>query len=190
MTSRELDRWFVKEVLPLEASLLRFLRRNWRDESELLDIRQDVYMRVYESASQKLPDLVRPFVFATARNLLADRARRAQIVSIEIVADLDALEPAADELSPERHASGRSELRLLQLALEELPRKCRRVVELRKIDGLSQREVARQLGIAEDTVERHVSIGIRALADALFAQGVRLGTKAFSLARTARESLQ
>jgi RNA polymerase sigma-70 factor (ECF subfamily) len=175
----ELDQWFVREVLPLEAALVRFLRRNSSGEVDLLDLRQDTYVRIYESAATALPDRVRPFVFAIARNLLIDRARRAQIVSIEVVADLDAIEPLADELTPERHAAGRGELRLLQAALDDLPPRCRRVVELRKIEGMSQRDVAEHMGITEDTVERQVSKGIRALADALFAKGVNLGTKAF-----------
>ena len=183
MVLSDLDTWFVSEVLPMEAALTRFLRRNWRDDAEIPDLRQDVYVRIYESAAKALPDLVKPFVFATARNLLIDRARRAQIVSIEIIADLDALDFSADELTPERHAAGRGELRLLQTALDALPSKCRRVVEMRKIDGLSQREVATQLGITEDTVERQVSRGVRALADAMLSSGVQLHTKAFGRAQ-------
>ncbi len=182
----DLDAWFVSEVLPMEAALTRFLRRNWRDDAEVPDLRQDVYVRIYESASKSMPDQVKPFVFATARNLLIDRARRAQIVSIEIIADLDALDFSADELTPERHAAGRGELRLLQTALDALPSKCRRVIEMRKIDGLSQREVATQLGITEDTVERQVSRGVRALADALLSGGVQLDTKAFGRAQNER----
>jgi RNA polymerase sigma factor (sigma-70 family) len=175
----ELDHWFVSEVLPLELSLMRFLRRNWREESDMLDLRQEVYVRIYESAARAMPDQVKPFVFTTARNLLIDRARRTQIVSIETVADLDTLEFGMDELTPERHAAGRAELRLLQMALEALPPRCRRVVEMRKIEGLSQRDVAAQLGITEDTVERQVANGVRALADALLTKGVQLKTKAF-----------
>ncbi len=179
MLLSELDIWFVSEVLPLELSLMRFLRRNWREESDMLDLRQEIYARIYESAARAMPDQVKPFVFTTARNLLIDRARRAQIVSIETVADLDSLELGVNELTPERHAAGRAELRMLQSALEALPPRCRRVVELRKIEGLSQRDVATQLGITEDTVERQVANGVRALADALLSKGVQLKTKAF-----------
>jgi DNA-directed RNA polymerase specialized sigma24 family protein len=43
---------FVREVLPLEASLMQFLNRNWRDSSEVEDFCQDVYVKVYEAARQ------------------------------------------------------------------------------------------------------------------------------------------
>lgn len=189
MSPSELDNWFVDKVLPLEASLMRFLRRNWREENDMLDLRQDIYVRIFESAARGLPDLVKPFVFTTARNLLIDRARHAKIVLIETIADLDTLDIWIDELTPERHASGRTELRQLQLALEALPPRCRQVVELRKIEGLSQRDVAARLGIAEDTVERQVANGMRALANALLADGVQLGTKLFDAANSRKQLL-
>lgn len=167
MTRDELNAWFLEEVLPLEGMLERYLRRNWRDADEVPDLRQEVYARVYDSCAATLPHSAQAFVLSTARNLLIDRVRRAQVVSMETFADIETMGFTVDELSPERQLSGRSELRLLQVALELLPRRCREVVELRKIEGLSQREVAQRLGIAEDTVQKQVAKGIRSLAQAL-----------------------
>jgi RNA polymerase sigma-70 factor (ECF subfamily) len=168
----DLDDWFVREVLPLEAALARFLRRHRHPADDVADLLQEVYVRLYESAAQRRPDLVQPFVFATARHLLIDLARRAQIVSIEAYADLEMLDLSSDDLTPERHASGHQELRLLQSALDQLPLRCGEVVRLRKIDGMSQREVAAHMGITEATVEKQISKGMRALADALLLKGV------------------
>ena len=167
MSLVEADEWFVQEVLPLEPALVRYLRRNWRDENEIPDLRQEVYARVYDKALTALPANAKPFVFMTARNLIIDRVRRLRIVSIESVSELEELNITADELSPDRVASAREELRRLQSALNRLPPKCREVVALRKIEGYSQREVAMRLGIKEDTVEHHVMKGMKYLADAL-----------------------
>jgi len=169
---KDLDDWFVREVLPQEAALMRYLRRNWRDANELPDLRQEVYVRVYESARTRLPESASAFLFTAARNLLIDRARRAQIVSIETLADMDIADLVADELTPERHAGARAELQLLQEAMNELPARCREVVQLRKIDGMSQREVAAHMGIQEDTVAKQIAKGMRVLADALLMKGV------------------
>lgn len=175
MDTDELNAWFVDKVLPCEAVLEGYLRRNWRDWDEVPDLRQEVYARVYTSCMRHRPESAQAFLLTTARNLLIDLARRAKIVSIEAYADMDTLAPTLDELSPERHLAARSELKLLQIALNLLPARCREVIELRKIEGLSQREVATRMGITEDTVERQVSKGVRALALALQATGVRSG---------------
>ncbi|MFC3469327.1 sigma factor-like helix-turn-helix DNA-binding protein [Massilia oculi] len=46
---------------------------------------------------------------------------------------------------------------------------------LRKVDGMSQRAVAAEMGVTEDTVEKQIAKGMRAIADALFARGVGAG---------------
>jgi RNA polymerase sigma factor (sigma-70 family) len=172
-----LDDWFVCAVLPLEPALMRLLRRHWRHSDEHADLRQDIYVRLYETAARVgVPAQTPAYVFACARNLMIDRARRAQVVSIDTVAELEALpELPSDDFTPERIAAARGELRLLQAALDELPPRCREVVALRKIERLSQRDIAAQLGIAEGTVEKQVTLGVRALAQALTSQGVELG---------------
>lgn len=162
--------WFVREVLPLEAALMQFLRRSSRSRAEADDLRQEVYVRVCEAARREIPSPARPFVFAVARNLLIDRARREHVVSIEAVADLGALEIVADEPEPDRTAIARQELRRLQTALDHLPNRCRQAVILRKIDGLSYREIAKTMGIAEDTVSKHLREGMAVLADVLHSE--------------------
>ncbi len=81
--------WFVQEILPLEALLTRFLRKNWRNPNDIEDLRQEIYAHVLKAAEAKVPDRAKAFLFATARNLLVDHLRRENIVPIEIVAELD-----------------------------------------------------------------------------------------------------
>lgn len=164
VTIKEVDAWFVHEVLPLEAPLMRYLARNWRDTAELLDLRQEVYARSYEAACEALPTHTQAFVFAIARNLLIDSVRRARVVAIDSVADLDNTHPI-ETIDPERETIAREQLRMFHDGLGRLPARCREVVRLRKVEMLSQREVAGRMGISEDTVERQIRHGMRALAD-------------------------
>lgn len=164
MASR-VDDWFVREVLPLETSLRKFLRRGWRNEADIRDLCQDVYVAVYEAALREIPASARAFTFVVARNVLADRVRRAQIVPIEAVADLEALGVSVDEPGPERAVMARQDLRKLQAALERLPARWREVVVMRKVQGLTPAEIVTRLGIADRTVSQHLTSGIAALAN-------------------------
>ena len=165
-----LEAWFVDEVLPLEAALMQFLRRSGRNAHEIADLRQEIYLRVCEAAKQKRPNPIRPFVFTVARNLLIDKMRQNQIVPIDAVSDLEALNVATDAPGPDRNVLARDELRRVRSALEDLPPRAREVVVLRRIEGLSRREIALRMGITEKTVSEHLTNGVRALANLLYAE--------------------
>lgn len=173
-----LDAWFCREVLPLERALTAFIRRNWRVEAEVMDLRQDVYERALSGAATGLPARTSAYVYAIARNHLITLARRQQIVPIDLVADIESLPIDADPLSPERHASGREELRRVQSGLDRLPPRCREILALRKIEGLSSKEVAKRLGVGIDAVDHQTSKGMRALADFMLGGEGRIARRA------------
>lgn len=136
------------------------------------DLRHDIYVRVLEAAEAQLPRSPKAFLFTSARNLLIDRARRDQVVAIESVVDLDELNVLIDETSPDRHVSARQQLQRVALVMRGMSAKARDVLLMRRIDGLSQREVAQRLGITEAAVEKHVYRGLRLLANSLYGEVV------------------
>jgi RNA polymerase sigma-70 factor (ECF subfamily) len=68
-------------------------------------------------------------------------------------------------------------LRRLGDALDGLSDNCRAVIWLRRVEGLTQREAAERLGMREGTLESHLSRGLRALATAVFGNGMTRDTR-------------
>jgi len=166
--SSDLDHWFATEILTHEAALTRYLKRIWANHGEVADFRQDIYVRVYESAGRTRPAAPKAFLFTTARNFVVDRVRRERIVSINYTQDLDSLNVLVDELCPEQRLSARQELERLSAALDQLSDDSRDVIWLRRVEGLSQREAAKRLGMPEGTLESHLCRAVRALMKAVF----------------------
>jgi RNA polymerase sigma-70 factor (ECF subfamily) len=160
-----LNAWFCREVLPLERALTRFISRNWRTKADVMDLRQEIYERVLVGARNAIPNQARAYVYAVARNHLINRSKRERIVSIDLVADLERLEIPPDFFAAERELGARDELRRALAGLDRLPPRCREVVRLRKVEGLTTREVADRMGTGIDTVEKQLTLGIRAIAD-------------------------
>lgn len=181
-----LDHWFAREILVHEEALVRYLRRAWRWREDIHDLRQDVYVRVYEAAGRLRPCSPKAFLFTTARHLMTDRLLRRRIVSIEAVGDLNALDVLVDVISPERVLDGRQMLNRLADAFDQLPERCRQVAWLRKVEELSQKEIAQRLCISEKTVEKQIAKGARLLADH-FHGGTRAVPGAPSLSRNERD---
>jgi len=170
MTGDSLDNWFKREILVHEAALMRFLTRAWSNAADVPDLRQDIYVRVYEAAANSRPQSPKSFLFATARHLITDRVRRKRIVSIDAVGDLDALNVLIEEIGPERRLGAHQELRRMAQALDALPPRCRETVWMRRVFDLPQKVVADKLGITEKTVEKHLMKGVQLLARALLSQ--------------------
>lgn len=172
MATEPLDNWFKREILAHEPALMRFLTRAWWNSADVPDLRQDIYVRVYEAAAESRPTLPRSFLFATARHLITDRLRRQRVVAIDAVGDLDALNVLIEEVNPERRLGAYQELRRLAQALDALPPKCRETVWMRRVFEMPQKEVAARMGITEKTVEKHLMKGMRLLADAMLSHSV------------------
>lgn len=160
-----LDAWFADEILVHEAALVHYLRRVWAHIDDVHDLRQEIYVRVYEAAGRARPHQPKSFLFATARHLMTDRLRRGRVVSIEPVGDFESLNVLVDEVTPERRLGARQNLRRLADAFDLLPDRCREVVWLRRVEELPQKEVAARMGITEKTVEKQVAKGMRLLAE-------------------------
>jgi RNA polymerase sigma-70 factor (ECF subfamily) len=163
-----IETWFQREILAHEAALVRFLARKLRNPSDVQDIRHDIYVRILEAAERELPTSPKAFLFSVARHILIDRARRDRIVAIDLLEDLDVLNVLIEEGTPERRETGRQQLQRLSNLIQRLPDRCREVVWMRRVEDLPQKVIARRLGIAEATVEKHLVRGIRMLADALY----------------------
>lgn len=162
----ELNAWFRREVLPLERVLASYIRRNWRVTEDVMELRQDIYEHVLIGARRSgLPTNTRAYMFTLARNHLINHAKRARIVSFETIADLDAIGRETDIFETERSLTARDELRHAKAGIEKLPPRCREVIELRKLNGLSTQEVADVLGVTTETIRQHLKYGMKALID-------------------------
>ena len=161
--SAALDSWFAREILVHEQSLERYLRRCWPHRDDVHDLRQDIYVRVYEAAGKALPTAPKSFLFTIARNLMTDRLRRAKVVPIFTVGDFDGLNVLVEDDSLE-HVSGRQALARLAAAFDRLPDRCREAVWLRRVEDLPQKAVAQRMGVSEKTVEKHLAKGVRQMA--------------------------
>ena len=177
VTDDAVPAWFVRKILPLEAKLMHYLQHNWRNRSDIPDLRQEVYVRVFEAAQERIPDNPENFLFVCARNLLINRVRREQIVPMETFADFDALNLASDALEPDRLLIERDDLRRLEAAFEQLPPRTREAITLAYFENLSRAEIAKRMGVNPRTASRLVAKGALVLANVLFGAASDRSTK-------------
>lgn len=164
---RALESWFVSEILPHQGALTGFLKHLCKCSSDVPDLRQETYIRVWESATKSRPRFPKAFLLATARNLAFDKHRRERLVPVDHVSNAALQEFSIDELTPERRLAAQQYLQRLTRAFASLPANTKSVIWFRRVTGLSQREAAAALGMDEGALEGHMTRGMRRLVQAI-----------------------
>ena len=165
-------RWFAEEVLPHGPVLRAWLRSRFPSLTDPDDLVQEAFARVVQARAHAPVASAKAFLFTTARNLALDQVLRQNVVGLEALTETDALSVYEDVPGVSETVGHRQELELLTQAIQSLPERCRQVLTLRKIYGLSQKEIAAQLGISEHTVEAQVGNGMRRCAEFLARHGL------------------
>jgi len=162
---RERAAWLGRHVIPHEPALRNWLRRRAVQGLDIDDVVQEVYARLVALYSVDHIDNPKTYAFQAAASVMINHIRRLKVVSIDSVASFEHLDVADEGASPETIVADRDELRRLERTLASLPTRVAEVFRLRRIEGLSQREVAQRLGLAESTVEKHMARGAVLMAD-------------------------
>lgn len=148
----------------LARSVARIVR-----PGDVEDIVQETYVRLFQAAQRQPIRHPKSFMLKVARNLALSHVAGADamnhLANDRLPGDeesesgqLQGGEVATE--SPEELAQAQEEFLIFCRAIRELPVKCQRAFLLRKVYSLSQRQVARELGISESTVEKHIAKGI------------------------------
>jgi len=155
-------RWLAEHLAPHVPMLRAWLAGRFPGLAEIDDIVQDAFTHIL-AARARGTEMRSPkaFFFATARNRAIDLVRMRAAHPAESLAENDALDVLDDADGVAEAVARNQELELLTQAIQSLPERCRQVLTLRRLYGLSQREVAARLGISENIVEHEVTIGVR-----------------------------
>lgn len=161
--------WVAREILPHENRIRGWFLRNRVSPEDVDELMQEAYCRLAKLDSFESIASPPAYFFSIARNLLIRQLRRAKIVSFEVIAELETYSETHGtgyEASFEERAHARITCDKVMQLIAALPERCRKIVELRKIEGWSQKEIAASLGMTEKAVEKQIWVGVRAVREA------------------------
>lgn len=144
------------------AFLKKFLSRFLPVQQDIEDVAQEAYLRAYVAEQRQSIEQPKAFLFRIAKNLALTRlSRKSRRIT-------DYIEEAGESVVVDTSPASDEELEAQQSfglyceAVAALPEKCRQVFLLRKVHGLSHKEIGERLGLSISSVEKYLREGILA----------------------------
>lgn len=160
--------WVVQNFRPHETEVRGYLQARF-PSLDTDDVVQESYLKLLRLRAAERIESARAYFFSVARNTALSVFRRQKIYSDVPVSELPPALLAADGVDGSEAAHSQQRLELVVAALDDLPARCREVMQLCLLEGRSTAEIARELGMAESTVRVQIVRGVqrcRAFMDA------------------------
>lgn len=155
----------LSDVFIAHRAQLRSIALKIVGTADLADeVTQEAYLRVAEGVSIRKVEKPYCYCCQVVRNLARDYCRRQTVeATYRIYTEDGELPPIKHENSPERALEERRLLEAIDHVLKGLPERTRRAFELYRLAGLTQREIAKQLGCSPTLVNFMLKDAVEAL---------------------------
>lgn len=159
--SRRQETAVQSAYLKYESPLKRFISRFLPKIQDIEDVAQETFLRAYTTEQGRAIEQPKSFLFRIAKNVALNQLARKSNQIIDHLEDLGLVDVLSTEATVEDELVARQTLGLHCEAVAALPPQCRRVYLLRKVYGMSHKDIAKRMGIAVSTVEKHLIKGMQ-----------------------------
>ena len=153
------DNSFHTTYLKQLPSLRRFVARYVMRSEDVEDILQETYVR---TANKDVGLIKSPkaYLYRAARNIALNELNRKSNSVTGFIDDIVDGEMGDDFVAVDDQVHNKIQLETFAHAVTLLPKQCRKVFLLRKLYGLTHKEIAKRLTISVSTVETHLAKGL------------------------------
>ncbi len=165
--------WFQQELQPHDAAVRNFVKHHY-PAADADDVVQESYIKILRAKTRGKISSSKAFLYAVVRNTALSLLRKRKSYTETPLSEMAYLRvlddrPDAAELVDQQHR-----LEFMKDAIQQLPPRCREVMRLALLKGKSNAEIAREMDIAEKTVQVQLSIAVKRCSDYVQQQRGRL----------------
>lgn len=168
VTAQVLKQLFDEHAVPLRS----FLAARLGSRADLDDIVQDVFLRLAKVSNldERMTDdrgSCRAYLFTIGSNLVMDLKRKQQVRSEYAQEKYELDREHAGEASPETILAARQDLAVIKTAILSMPPAWRKVFLLSRVELMSYRQIANQLGVSVKQIEKYMSKALKCIRDSV-----------------------
>jgi RNA polymerase sigma factor (sigma-70 family) len=153
--SSTLETTYLKCRSQLERVIGRIVNRD-----DIEDIVQETFIKSYEAELQHEIIFERTYMLKTARNLALNHVSKASEKHNQSLDDFATLPANLTSQSLEKQIESKQRFLDFCRATDTLSPEVKRVFIMKKVYGMSQKDIAQHCSLSESTVEKHVAKGL------------------------------
>jgi RNA polymerase sigma factor (sigma-70 family) len=160
----------------MRLRLMRYAARYFKRPQDIEDVVQEAFVRVLEAKANREIRVSESYLYRTTRNIALNVLARNDNKLTDSVGDLSLESVLLETPLLEEQIESRQRFELFCRVVRQLPLKCQRVFILRRVYGLSHKEIAQRMGISVKTVENHLTKAIVRCTDRIDAEEESTGS--------------
>lgn len=141
------------------AALKRFVLRLLGNQNDVDDVVQEVFLRAYSAEKNTEISEPKSYLFRIAKNVALNELRQKTRRPTDYLEDFESSDLLASDWTLEDEIMAQQKLEIHCAAVASLPPTCRKVYLMRKVYGMSIKEISDALDISTNTVENHITKG-------------------------------
>ncbi len=160
---------FIKHEAGIRHLLSRYMSRN----QDIEDLLQETFLKAFAAEGRWTIRAPKSYLFRIAKNLALNELVKKSNTTTDYIEDFPTPDVLYDseQTSVTNEVEVQQQLTILVKAISSHPTQCRRVVVMRKVEGLSFKEVAERLDISVSTAEKHAAKGLLKCAQVMQNKG-------------------
>ncbi len=151
-----------KAFIENEQVIRKIAGKYFRQAEDIEDMVQETFLKSFSAEIKQEIHNPKAYLFQVAKNVCLSNIKKKYNKTTNSVEDFGGLEVYKDEglVSAEDQLDSRRKLFVLSQALASLTPEYRRVIIMRKIDGLKFRQIALRLDVSVSTVEKRMAYAL------------------------------
>tara|TARA_R110002167_G_scaffold91458_1_gene246001 strand:+ start:44234 stop:44845 length:612 start_codon:yes stop_codon:yes gene_type:complete len=141
-------------------NLFSYFARKLLKPQDVDDLLQETFLEAFKSNSKIQISSPKGYLFVIARNLLSKRYKSEAKMRMDDFSEAVLEDLTTDPSLVDNDLHNTLKLESLVACLTALPTQSRKVFVYKKFHGMTQKQIASELGITISTVERHITIAL------------------------------
>lgn len=158
-TGAQAPRGILQTFLQHQDSLRNYISRFMVSAHEIDDVSQETFLRAYKAEQKTTIEQPKAFLFRVAKNMMLSEFSSKSRKMIDYVADFEQAQLQGSTPSLEDHVVAGQKIGVYCEAIASLPPRCRQVILMKKVYGMSHKEIARRMEVSVSAVEKHLVKG-------------------------------